>query len=70
MARVVKEEAEALSAAQREAIKKAVNQAKADGFPTSPEETEGFFMSEVARGESMMSEGVFSSIFFYRGVVV
>lgn len=44
---------------QREAIKKAFQQAQAEGFPTDLEEKESFFMSEVAKGESLCSEGMF-----------
>ena len=70
VARVAKEEAEAHGAAQREAIKKAVNQAKADGFPTDLQEKEGYFMGEVAKGESLIDEGAFPSSFLYPVVVV
>lgn len=58
LARAVKEEAEAHGAMQREAIKKAFQQAQAEGFPTDLEEKESFFMSEVAKGESLCSEGM------------
>lgn len=57
MARAVKEEVEAHGAAQRETIKKAVQQAKDEGFPADLEEKEAYFMSQVARGESLCSEG-------------
>lgn len=57
MARAVKEEAEAHGAMHREAIKKAFQQAKADGFPTDLEEKESYFMSQVAQGEALCSEG-------------
>ena len=58
MARAVKEEAEAHGAAQRENVKKAVQQAKDEGFPTDLEEKEAYFMGQVARGESLCSEGM------------
>lgn len=58
MARAVKEEAEAQGAAQREAITKAVQQAKDEGFPTDLEEKEAYFMGQVARGESLCTEGM------------
>ena len=58
MARAVKEEVEAHGAAQRETIKKAVQQAKDEGFPADLEEKEAYFMSQVARGESLCSEGM------------
>jgi mitochondrial import receptor subunit TOM20 len=57
MARAAKEEAEAEGAAQREEIKKAVNAAKDEGFPTDLEEKEAYFMSQVAKGESLCAEG-------------
>lgn len=59
MARAAKEEAEAQGAAQREEIKKAVNAAKDEGFPTDLEEKEAYFMSQVAKGESLCAEGSF-----------
>jgi import receptor subunit TOM20 len=58
LARAVKEEAEAQGAMQREAIKKAVQQAKDEGFPTDLEEKESYFMGQVARGESLCAEGM------------
>lgn len=59
MARAVKEEVEAQGAAQRDAVKKAVNQAKDEGFPTDLEEKEAYFMGQVAKGESLCAEGTF-----------
>lgn len=56
-ARAAKEEAEAQGAEHREAIKQAVAQAKDDGFPADLEEREGFFMSEVAKGETLCADG-------------
>lgn len=61
MARAVKEEAEAVGAQQREQIKKAVQQAKDEGFPTDLEEKEAYFMGQVARGESLCAEGMLLS---------
>lgn len=58
MARAVKEEAEAQGAMQREVIKKVVQQAKDEGFPTDLEEKEAYFMSQVAQGESLVAEGM------------
>ena len=63
MARVAKEEAEAHGAQQREAIKQAVQQAKDEGFPTDLEEKEAYFMGQVAQGESLCAEGMFSGFF-------
>jgi import receptor subunit TOM20 len=58
LARAVKEEAEAQGAMQRESIKKVVQQAKDEGFPTDLEEKEAYFMGQVARGESLCAEGM------------
>ena len=58
LARAVKEEAEAQGAQQREQIKKALQQAKEEGFPTDLEEKESYFMGQVAKGEGLCSEGM------------
>ena len=58
MAKAVKEEVEAQGAKQKEAIKKAVNQAKEEGFPSDLEEKEAFFMGQVAKGEGMCTDGI------------
>ena len=55
-ARAAKEEAEAIGAKQREAIKAAVAEAKEEGFPTGVEEKEAYFMNEVARGETLCQD--------------
>ncbi|RJE20717.1 hypothetical protein PHISCL_06938 [Aspergillus sclerotialis] len=71
LARAVKEEAEAHGAMQREAIKKAFQQAQAEGFPTDLEEKESFFMSEVAKGESLCSEDTLAgAICFWKALHV
>jgi hypothetical protein len=58
IARAVREEVEAQGAMQREAIKKAVAQAKVEGFPADLEEREAYFMGQVAKGESICAEGM------------
>ncbi|KAG0652761.1 Translocase of outer membrane 20 kDa subunit [Hyphodiscus hymeniophilus] len=60
-ARAAKEEAEAHTIRQRQAISAAVEEAKEEGFPTDVEEKEAYFMQEVARGESLSGEGVHST---------
>ncbi|OKL59612.1 Mitochondrial import receptor subunit tom20 [Talaromyces atroroseus] len=73
MARAAKEEAEAEGAAQREQIKKAVNAAKDEGFPTDLEEKEAYFMSQVAKGESLCAEGsdnIEAALAFYKALRV
>lgn len=56
-AKAAKEEAEAHNERQKEVIKAVVVEAKEDGFPVDVEEKEAYFMSEVARGEGLSSEG-------------
>jgi hypothetical protein len=56
-ARAAKEEAEAHTVRQRQAIRTAVAEAKEEGFPSDVEEKEAYFMQEVARGEGLSSEG-------------
>ncbi len=56
-ARAAKEEAEANTVRQRQAIRSAVEEAKEEGFPTDVEEKEAYFMQEVARGEGLSGEG-------------
>ncbi|KAI7052751.1 hypothetical protein KC339_g18772, partial [Hortaea werneckii] len=50
-------EAKSAEKGQKEKIRRAVDEANEDGFPKDPEETEGYFMQEVARGESMCTDG-------------
>lgn len=57
-ARAAKEEAEAHTVKQREAIRAAVLEAKEDGFPLDVEEKEAYFMQEVGMGESLSADGV------------
>ena len=57
-AKAAKEEAEAYTVRQREAIRAAVDEAKEDGFPSDVEEREAYFMQEVGRGEGLASEGM------------
>ncbi|RAH61397.1 mitochondrial import receptor subunit [Aspergillus piperis CBS 112811] len=71
MARAVKEEAEAQGAMQREVIKKVVQQAKDEGFPTDLEEKEAYFMSQVAQGESLVAEEpIEAALCFYKALKV
>ncbi|KAI9828070.1 MAG: hypothetical protein M1832_003597 [Thelocarpon impressellum] len=72
-ARAAKEEAEALGAKQKEAIKAAVSEAKEEGFPTGVEEKEAYFMNEVARGETLCqdsSSAVPAALCFYKALKV
>jgi import receptor subunit TOM20 len=54
-ARAEKDQAEANAKAQKQAIKQAVDDAKEEGFPTSTEEKEAYFLEQVQAGE--MSSG-------------
>jgi len=72
-ARAAKEEAEAHTHKQREAIKKAIQEAKEEGFPTDVEEKEAYFMNEVARGEQLSQDGsdnVEAALCFYKALKV
>lgn len=57
LARAVRQESEAEGMKQKEAIKQAVAEAKEEGFPTDTEEKEGYFMGQVAKGESLCADG-------------
>ncbi|GMF77009.1 unnamed protein product [Aspergillus oryzae] len=71
LARAVKEEAEAQGAQERESIKKSVQQAQDEGFPTDLEEKEAYFMGQVARGESLCAEDkVEAALCFYKALKV
>ncbi|KAM7217065.1 Mitochondrial outer membrane translocase complex, subunit Tom20 domain containing protein [Rhypophila decipiens] len=50
-ARVNKEKAQADIQAQRQHVKQAVDEAKEEGFPTSVEEKEAYFLEQVQNGE-------------------
>ena len=65
--------AQAAERSQKERIKKVVDQANEDGFPRDPEETEQYFMQEVARGETMCTDGsdpVDAALCFYKALKV
>lgn len=57
IAKAAKEEQEAQGAQQKEAIKKAVDEAMEEGFPTDTEDKEAYFMNEVGRGEALCQDG-------------
>lgn len=65
--------AKAADREQKDRIKRAVDEANEEGFPKDPEETEGYFMQEVARGEGMCTDGsdpVDAALCFYRALKV
>ncbi|KAF2265772.1 protein import receptor MAS20 [Lojkania enalia] len=72
-ARAAKAEAEAAGKEQKKTIHAAVERANEEGFPKDPEEVEGYFMQEVAQGESMCQQGadpVEAALCFYRALKV
>ena len=56
--RAAKEEQAAQGAKQREAIKAAYLEAQEEGFPTDDKEKEAYFMTEVAKGEQLVQDGI------------
>jgi mitochondrial import receptor subunit TOM20 len=54
--RAEKEEAEASTKKQREAIKAKVDEANAEGFPTGVEDREAYFNEQVMAGEVLSSD--------------
>ncbi|KAK2731257.1 hypothetical protein FQN55_004889 [Onygenales sp. PD_40] len=73
LARAVREESEAEGQKQMAAIKQAVAEAKAEGFPVDPEDKETYFMGQIARGEQLAAEGsnnVEAAVCFYKALKV
>lgn len=64
-ARIAKEEAEIQGKQQREEIKSAVQEAIDEGFPTDIEEKEAFFMQQIAQGEALAGDGMYTRVFSY-----
>ncbi len=58
-ARSEKDQAQASATAQRQAIRDAVDEAKAEGFPASAEEKEAYFLEQVQAGEVLGTDGAF-----------
>ncbi|KAI9801810.1 MAG: hypothetical protein M1825_003183 [Sarcosagium campestre] len=72
-ARIAKEEAEAQGNQRKEDIKAAIVEAKQATYPTNSEESEAFFMNEVARGESIVAENpdsIEGALCFYKALKV
>ncbi|OBT75378.1 hypothetical protein VF21_04694 [Pseudogymnoascus sp. 05NY08] len=72
-ARAAKEEAEAHTNRQREALRAVVEEAKEEGFPVDVEEKEAYFMNEVARGEQLAQDGsdnLEAALCFYKALKV
>ncbi|KAL3955556.1 hypothetical protein ACCO45_011119 [Purpureocillium lilacinum] len=71
--RAEKEEAEASTRRQRDAIKLKVDEAKEEGFPAGVEEREAYFNEQVMSGEMLSSDpskAVESALAFYKGLKV
>ncbi|KAK2606107.1 mitochondrial import receptor subunit tom20 [Conoideocrella luteorostrata] len=71
--RAEKEEAEASTRRQRDAIKTKVDEAKEEGFPTGVEEREAYFNEQVMSGEMLSSDpskAIESALAFYKGLKV
>ncbi|KAM3424342.1 Mitochondrial import receptor subunit tom20 [Cercospora zeina] len=74
--KVAKEVTESSKAAEQEQklrIRAVVDDANEEGFPRDPEETEAYFMQEVARGEGMCQDGsdpVEAALCFYKALKV
>ncbi|KAK0629685.1 mitochondrial outer membrane translocase complex, subunit Tom20 domain-containing protein [Bombardia bombarda] len=71
--RLAKELAQAAQQAQRQSIKQAVDEAKEDGFPTSSEEKEAYFLEQVQAGEILgadPSKAVDAALAFYKALKV
>lgn len=72
-ARAEKELAHQETVKQREVIKLAVDLAKAEGFPTSVEEKEAFFLDQVSKGETLGTDPtktIESALHFYKALKV
>ncbi|KAF2162708.1 hypothetical protein M409DRAFT_58116 [Zasmidium cellare ATCC 36951] len=67
------ESAKAAERSQKEKIRQVVDEANEEGFPRDPEDTEAYFMQEVARGEGMCTDGsdpVDAALCFYKALKV
>lgn len=66
-------DAEAETLHQREVIKQVVEEAKLEGFPTSVEEKEAYFLEQVTQGETLgtdPSRAIEAALAFYKGLKV
>ncbi|KAG5291407.1 mitochondrial import receptor subunit tom-20 [Histoplasma ohiense] len=73
LARAVREESAAQGARQIAEIKEAVLDAKAEGFPTDPDDKERYFMGQIAKGEQLAADGssnIEAALAFYKALKV
>lgn len=71
--RQAKVDAEAETQQQREIIKQVVDEARQEGFPTSVEEKESYFLEQVTQGETLgtdPSRAIEAALAFYKGLKV
>ena len=60
-ARAEKDQAVAAMESQRHAIKRAVDEAKEEGFPTDPDGKEAYFLEQVQNGELLGADREFAA---------
>ena len=73
ISKLSEEQQKASERSQKERIKSVVDAANEEGFPRDAEETEQYFMQEVARGEGMCTDGsdpVEAALCFYKALKV
>jgi len=72
-ARAEKDQAVATKEAQRRNIQRAVDDAKAEGFPSDPDEKESYFLNEVQNGEALGADPtkvIEAALAFYKALKV
>ncbi|KXX83317.1 Mitochondrial import receptor subunit tom20 [Madurella mycetomatis] len=72
-ARAQKDQAEANAKAQKQMIRQAVDEAKEEGFPSSAEEKEAYFLEQIQAGEMLGSDpskALDAAIAFYKALKV
>nr|POE72294.1 mitochondrial import receptor subunit tom20 [Quercus suber] len=73
VSKLQQEQAKSAEQSQKQRIQAAIDEANEEGYPQGPEETESYFMQEVARGESMCTDGsdpVDAAVCFYKALKV
>ncbi|KAL9063718.1 MAG: hypothetical protein Q9157_008116 [Trypethelium eluteriae] len=58
MAKAAKEDEEKAKTAQKQRVREVVDEANEEGFPKDAEETEAYFMSELAKGEGLAADSL------------
>ncbi|KAF2228449.1 mitochondrial import receptor subunit tom-20 [Viridothelium virens] len=73
MAKAAKEDEEKAKTAQKQRVREVVDEANEEGFPKDAEETEAYFMSELAKGEGLAadsSDPIEAALCFYKALKV